>query len=177
MALTFLSFRAFYFVLFPLGSQNSNVVHSRAVSSLSDEFLFIFSRLSFYKLITLRRGGLSGEEEKKAGAKKEYRMKNSVTSLPLLHSLYFVPGLFFFFLFLSPLCLSVCLPLFIFCFVERVYLFIYLAHSQQLDTLLVLLLLLELFSMTCNYFQSSSPITFFFDCCCCSIRMKWIVIY
>jgi hypothetical protein len=31
--------------------------------------------------------------------------------------------------------------------------------------------------MTCNYFQSSSPITFFFDCCCCSIRMKWIVIY
>jgi hypothetical protein len=69
------------------------------VSSLSDEFLFIFSRLSFYKLITLRRGGLSGEEEKKAGAKKEYRMKNSVTSLPLLHSLYFVTGLFSFFYF------------------------------------------------------------------------------
>lgn len=40
MALTFLSFRAFYFVLFPLGSQNSNVVHSRAVSSPTGFYLF-----------------------------------------------------------------------------------------------------------------------------------------
>lgn len=101
MALTFLSFRAFYFVLFPLGSQNSNVVHSRAVSSLfSDGFLFIFSRLSFYKLITLRRRGLSGEEEKKAGAKErisneEFRHELAIIALAIL-----CPWPFFFFLFL-----------------------------------------------------------------------------
>jgi hypothetical protein len=128
MALTFLSFRAFYFVLFPLGSQNSNVVHSRAVSSLSDEFLFIFSRLSFYKLITLRRGGLSGEEEKKAGAKKEYRMKNSVTSLPLLHSLYFVPGLFFLFS-ISLSFMSFRLPSSLYLLLCRKSIFIYISGS------------------------------------------------
>ena len=90
----FLSSISFYFILFPLGSQLSCTV---AVSSRF--YLSYF----FSPSLLLQTNHFEGDYpvREKAGAKKEYRMKNSVTSLPLLHSVYFVPGPFFFlFLFL-----------------------------------------------------------------------------
>ena len=111
MALTFLSFFSsisFYFILFWV-SFGSQLFVYLAVSSH-----FIFFNFFPVSLLLLQTNHFEGDYpvRKKAGAKKkEYRMKNSVTSLPLLHSVYFVPGLslslfplfiyIYFFLFLS----------------------------------------------------------------------------
>ena len=136
MALSFLFFQVFYFILFHfiLVSSGSKLFVYLAVSS---HFIYFFPSLSFC-LLLLQTNHFEGDYpvRKKAGAKKEYRMKNSVTSLPLLHSVYFVPGLslFFIFFYFSLSFMSFRLPsslYLFFCFV-RVYLFIYLAHSQQL---------------------------------------------
>ena len=137
MALTFLSFFSsisFYFILFWV-SFGSQLFVYLAVSSH-----FIFFNFFPVSLLLLQTNHFEGDYpvRKKAGAKKkEYRMKNSVTSLPLLHSVYFVPGVslslsflylfiyifFYFSLFFMSFRLPSSLYLF-FCFVRSIFIYI-----------------------------------------------------
>lgn len=96
-------FQLFYFIfLFPFPLVSIALHLPGSVSSFSFFFFFSHLLLQTNHFFFFRRGGgiirCGGKrerEKKKGGCKeKEYRMKNSVTSLPLLRSVYFVSGPF-----------------------------------------------------------------------------------